>query len=87
MTYEKAIKALIDAGLIGEDKLEVAVEALEATSVEFTYPDWAEALYTAGVIARLDVEKAIEVMEDTGLKEAQEGGDDFEDALRDAGIY
>jgi hypothetical protein len=87
MTYEKAVKALINAGLMTEDKLEAAVEALEVPSVEFTYPDWADALYKAGVIAQLDVDKAAEVMQAAGLKEAQEGGDDFDEALRDAGIY
>jgi hypothetical protein len=87
MTYEKAVKALIDAGLMSEDKQVAAVKALEASSVEFTYPDWAEALYKAGLIAKLDIEKAAEVMQDAGRKEAQQGGDDFDEALRDAGIY
>ena len=87
MTYEKAVKALINAGLMTEDKLEAAVEALEVPSVEFTYSDWADALYKAGVIAQLDVDKATEVMQAAGRKEAEEGGDDFDEALRDAGIY
>jgi hypothetical protein len=86
MTYEKAVKALIDAGLVSEDKQEAAVAALEAPSVEFAYPDWAEALYKAGVIAQLDVDKAAKVMEEAGHKEAEEDDDDFDEALRNAGI-
>ena len=86
MTYEKAVKALIDAGVMNEDKTDAAIAALENHSVEFTYPDWAAALANAGVIAQLDVDKAATVMEDAGHKEAEEGGEDYEDALRNAGI-
>ena len=86
MTYEKAIKALIDAGLMSEDKSEAAIAALEAPSVEFTYPDWAQALLDAGVIAGLDVDKAADVMQEAGYAEAEKGGEDFDEALRNAGI-
>ncbi len=86
MTYEKAVKALIDAKLMSADKTEAALAALEDHSVEFTYPDWAEALAKAGVIASLDTEKAAKVMMEAGKKEADEGGDDYEEALRNAGI-
>jgi hypothetical protein len=87
MTYEKAVKALIDAGLMGDDKREAAIQALEAPSIEFTYPDWAQALLDAGVIAGMDVEKAAEVMQEAGYKEAEEGGEDFDESLRNAGIF
>ena len=86
MTYEKAVKALIDAGVMNEDKADAAIAALKGHSVEFTYPDWAEALAKAGVIAQLDVDKAATVMEDAGQKEAEEGGEDYDEALRNAGI-
>ena len=86
MTYEKAVKALVDAGLMNEDKTDAAITVLKGHSVEFTYPDWAEALVKAGVIAGMDKDKAADVMEDAGQKEAKEGGDDFDEALRNAGI-
>lgn len=86
MTYEKAVKALIDANLMGEDKTDAALAALSDHSIEFTYPDWAAALANAGVIARLDVDKAAEVMMEAGHKEAEEGGEDYDEALRNAGI-
>lgn len=86
MTYEKAVKALINAKLMSKDKTDAAIEALQAPSVEFTYPDWAATLVKAGVVAGMDEEKAAEVMEEAGRKEAEEGGEDFDDALRNAGI-
>ena len=66
MTYEKAVKALIDAGLMSKDKREGAIKTLEAPSIEFTYPDWAQALANAGVIAGMDVDKAAAVMQEAG---------------------
>jgi len=86
MTYEKAVKALLDANLISEDKVDTAVRALKAHSTEFTYPDWAAALAEAGVIASMDKDKAAEVMMEAGRKEAEQGGDDFDEALSNAGI-
>ena len=86
MTYEKAVKALIDAGLMSDDKREAAIQALAAHSVEFTYPDWAQALQEAGIIAGLDVDKAADVMQEAGYAEAEKGGEDFDEALRNAGI-
>ena len=86
MTYEKAVKALIDAGVMSEDKSDVALAALKVHSVEFTYEDWAEALVNAGVIAGLEVDQACAVMLEAGHKEAEEGGEDFDEALRNAGI-
>jgi hypothetical protein len=87
MTYEKAVKALLDANLISEGKVDAAVGVLKAHSTEFTYPDWAAALVKAGVIAGMDEDKAAEVMMEAGRKEAEEDSDDFDEALRNAGIY
>ena len=86
MTYEKAIKALLDANLISEDKVDVALAALKAHSTEFTYTDWAAARASAGVIANMDFDKACDVMLEAGEEEAEEGGEDFDEALRNAGI-
>ena len=82
MTYEKAINALVGERLIKSESTGVAVEALKDHSVKFTYPDWAEALAEAGLLARLDVGKAATVMQ-----EAEEGGEEFDQALRCAGIF
>jgi hypothetical protein len=82
MTYEKAVNALIDVSLMNEDKTEEAITALKGHSVKFTYPDWAEALAEVGILARLDVDKAADVMQ-----EAEEGGEDFDEALRSVGIW
>lgn len=86
MTYDKAVNALVDAKLLDKGDTAAAVKALQAHSVEFTYPDWAAALEKAGLIKGKDVDKAAEVMEEAGQKEADEGGDDYDDALRNAGI-
>ena len=82
MTYEKAINALVGERLINSEKVGVAVEALKNHSVKFTYPDWAETLADAGVLARLDVGKAAQVMQ-----EAEDGGEEFDNALRCIGIF
>ncbi len=86
MTYEKAVNALVDAKLLDKEDTKAAVTALQAHSVEFTYPDWAAALEKAGLIKGKDVEKAAEVMQEAGDKEAKESGADYDDALRNAGI-
>jgi hypothetical protein len=86
MTYEKAVKALVDAGILNKSRSAEAIAALEKDSVEFTYPDWAAELMKAGLIARADQEKASVVMQAAGHEEAQKGGSDYEDALRNAGI-
>ena len=44
MTYEKAVKALVAAGLLDPAKVTAATAVLAGPSVEFTYPVWAEAL-------------------------------------------
>ena len=87
MTYDKAVKALIGAKLLNKDQAKAAAKILEDHSVEFTYPDWVKALVNAGLVAPKDAVKAEQVMEKAALKEAEEGGEDFDDALRGAGIY
>ena len=82
MTYEKAVKALINEKLINEAKTETAIKALKGHSVKFTYPDWAETLAEAGVLARLDVDKAADMMQ-----EAEDYGEEFNKALRRVGAF
>ena len=55
MTYEKAVKALIAAGLLDQAKETAATAILAGPSVEFTYPAWAEALAQAGLIDKAEV--------------------------------
>jgi predicted kinase len=87
MTYEKAVAALVDAKLLKPAQREAAVEVLNAHSVEFTYPDWAAALADSGLIDPEDSDKAERIMEEAGRLEEEEGGDEFDDALRNAGIF
>ena len=87
MTYEKAMQALISAGLLDPAQTQSAVTALKKPNVEFTYPDWAEALVNAGLIAASDTDAAANVMEKAGWDEAEDDPDAFEAGLEDAGIY
>ena len=82
MTYVKAVNALIDEGLMNEERTRAAITALKGHAVKFTYPDWPEALAAAGVLARLDVDKAADVMQ-----EAEEIGEEFNQALRCTGVF
>jgi hypothetical protein len=50
MTYDKAVNALVAAGLLDPAKVKTASSVLAGPSVEFTYPAWAEALAKAGLI-------------------------------------
>ena len=86
MTYEKAVQALVAAGLLDPAQLETAVAVLNQPNVEFTYPDWAEALAKAGLIAAAEANTAAEVMEKAGWAEAENDPDAFEEGLEDAGI-
>ena len=86
MTYEKAAKVLVDAGLLDEADVGAAVTALDSTSVEFTYPAWAEALANAGLIDKANIEAATTVLENAGEKEADDDPEAFEDGLLGAGI-
>ena len=51
MTYGKAVNALVDAGLLDQADARKAITVLGASSVEMTYPAWAEALVRAGLPA------------------------------------
>lgn len=86
MTYEKAVQALVTAGLMDQTEVETAVSALNQTNVEFTYPAWARALAKAGLIADSDVDSAADVMEDAGQKEAEDDPKAFDEGLENAGI-
>ena len=86
MTYEKAAKALVAAGLLDPAKETAATAVLAGPSVEFTYPDWAEALAQAGLIDKANIEAAADVMEQAGWAEADDDPAGFEKGLEDAGI-
>ncbi|MBE2224014.1 MAG: hypothetical protein IAF02_20920 [Anaerolineae bacterium] len=86
MTYEKAVQALVTAGLLDPKKVKTAVAALKKPNVEFTYPDWAQALARAGLIPEAQVDSAANVMQAVGEKEAEDDPDDFEKGLEDAEI-
>ena len=87
MTYEKAAKALVDAGLLDQADVGAAIAALGSPSVEMTYPAWAKAMVQAGLLTEANLEAAIEVMEKVGWAEAEDDTDAFEEGLEDAGIY
>ena len=86
MTYEKAVKALVAAGLLDPAKVTAATAVLAGPSVEFTYPDWAEALAQAGLIDKAQVGAAADTMEHAGLAEADDDPAGFEKGLENAGI-
>ncbi len=86
MTYEKAAKALVDAGLLDEADVAAAVAALNSSSVEFTYSAWAEAIAKAGLIDKANIEAATTVLENAGEKEEEDDPEAFEDGLMNAGI-
>lgn len=87
MTYERAIDALVDAGLLEEGDASAAAAALAASSVEFTYPDWARALSQAKLLDEASVEAAISVMEKAESSEAEDDPTGFEEGLENAGIF
>ena len=87
MTYDKAVQALVTAGLLDPVQVETAVTVLNKPNVEFSYPDWAEALAEAGLIGAVEVDTAAEVMEKAGWAEAEDDPDAFKAGLEDAGIY
>jgi hypothetical protein len=86
MTYEKAAKALVDAGLLDQADTGAAIAALGSTSVEMTYPAWAEALVRAGLLTEANLKPAIAVMEKAGDAEAKDDSQGFEEGLENAGI-
>jgi hypothetical protein len=86
MTYEKAVQALVKAGLLDQIQVKTAVAVLQKPNVEFTYPDWAKALAKAGLIAQGNVDKVADVMEQAGQDEADDDPDAFDKGLENAGI-
>jgi hypothetical protein len=63
MPYEKAADALVDAGLLDQTDVGTAIAVLVSSSVEMTYPAWAEALARARLLTEVNTEAAIGVME------------------------
>ena len=86
MTYDKAVQALVTAGLLDPTQAGSAVSVLKKPNVEFTYPDWAKALAKAGLIAETDTNTAADVMEKAGWDEAKDDPDAFEEGLEEAGL-
>jgi hypothetical protein len=86
MTYEEAVKTLVDAGLLDKADAGAAAAALASPSVEFTYPAWAEALAKAGLIDEANIEVATTALENAGDKEAEDDPAGFDDALENAGM-
>ena len=87
MTYQKAVKALVDAGLLDQADTGTAIAALGSPSVEMTYPGWAEALVRAGLLTEANLAAAISVMEKAGGAEAEDDSPGFEEGLENAGIF
>jgi hypothetical protein len=86
MTYDKAVNALVAAGLLDQAKVKTATSVLAGPSVEFTYPAWADALAQAGLIDKSEVGAATDAMEQAGVVEAKDDPDAFEAGLENAGI-
>lgn len=86
MTYDEALKTLVDAGLLDKTSTAAAAAALASPSVELTYPAWAEALAEAGLIDEANVEAAATAMEKAGEQEVKDDTEAFDDALQNAGI-
>jgi hypothetical protein len=86
MTYEKAVNVLIDAGWMAKADAPAAVKALDSTSVEMTYPAWAEALVKAGLLDEANKEIAASAMEDAQWAEAKDDPEAFDEGLAGAEI-
>lgn len=86
MTYEEAAKALVAAGLMDEANAASVPKVLDSTSVEFTYPAWAEALAKAGLISESDVDAAADVMEKAAWANAEKDPAAFDEDMENAGI-
>ncbi len=86
MTYEEAVNTLVNAGLLDKADAGAAAAALASSSVEFTYPAWAEALSKAGLVDEANIEAATTALENAGEKVAEDDPAGFDDALENAGI-
>ena len=86
MTYEKAVNALVVAGLLDRADADAAVASLATPSVELTYPAWARALAQAGLLDGTNLDAATSVMEKAAIAEAKDDPQTFKEDLEDAGI-
>ncbi len=86
MTYDEAVKTLVNAGLLDKSNTVAAAAALASPSIDLTYPAWAEALAEAGLIDEANVEAAATALEKAGEQEAKDDPEAFDDALQNAGI-
>ena len=86
MTYEKAVDALVNAGLLDKTDASTAEAVLAASSVELTYPAWAQALGQAGLLDGANVEAAASAMEKAGAAEAKDDSAGFKKSLENAGV-
>ena len=86
MTYEKAVNALVSAGLLAEADAPAAVKVLDSPSIDMTYPAWAEALVKAGLLDEANKEAATTAMEDAQWAEADDDPKGFDEDLAGAGI-
>jgi hypothetical protein len=86
MTYEKAVNALVDAGLLIKADAPAAVKVLDTRSIDMTYPAWAEALVRAGLLDEANKEAAASTMDDAQWAEADDDPDEFDEDLAGAGI-
>ena len=86
MTYEKAVNILVDAGFLAKADALAAVKALDSSSIDMTYPAWAEALVKAGYLDEANKEAAAAAMEDAQWAEADDDPKGFDEDLAGAGI-
>ena len=87
MTYEEAVKTLVDAWLLDKTDASAAAKALASPSVEFSYPARTEALVKDGLMDEANVEAATATLENEGDKEAEDDPAGFDDALENAGLF
>ena len=86
ITYEKAVNALVNAGLLDKADTAAAAAVLAAPSVDMTYPAWDRALAEAGLLDRANVEAAAAAMEKAGVAEAKDDPAGFKESLENAGL-
>jgi len=87
MTYEEAVKTLVDAWLLDKTDASAAAKTIASPSVEFSYPARTEALVKAGLMGEANVEAATAALENEGDKEAEDYPAGFDDALENAGHF
>jgi hypothetical protein len=87
MPYEEAVNTLVKAGLLDKVDADTAVAVLASSSVDLTYPGWAESLAQAGLLDKADAEAVISTLEQAGAAEANDDPAAFEKGLENAGIF